>query len=501
MRIASPVLPAYIPEVPVSLIGRGGLSPEDRETLLVLWGCAVEAVRRGCDPVWRRADLVRLLREALGLSASQAYQRLDRLLQLRLLRAGLAREWDPEAPARRGALIGLGEAFEADLARVRDPASPNFPADRNLPAGQNFPADRSSMPGEIPADRNFPADRIPTIKEEPCISGGGGENLHDWPHEKPPPPELEIPAGRNFPADRNFPPALQAMGWIIGIQAAAGMEAAARSGLGPRALWRLWAVFRDRGGRPGGLVRLLQELGPAARGRVPPDGPLPPADPCPRCGADVGKGGPGCPACGARLRECARCGELAPEEGPCPWCGEEPPAWAPPDPDFMARWRAACERVRERLDIPGLLAASLEGVLPVAVARDGRGWRVRVRAGPNGLRLLGRPEVARELEAIFGHPVAFEAAPPEPAEAPEGEGEEAFPEALRPLAEALAEAMSMGKLDPGIVRDLGAMLQAGVTPDHIRAAARMLRDRGQAPGSPSRLLALAWDLAARERSG
>jgi hypothetical protein len=85
MRIASPRLPEwYVQDVPIFLIACRDLSAEDQQTLLILWACAQEAVRDGCDPAWMRADIVALLQRRLGLTASQAYRRLSRLLGLSL---------------------------------------------------------------------------------------------------------------------------------------------------------------------------------------------------------------------------------------------------------------------------------------------------------------------------------------------------------------------------------------------------------------------------------
>ncbi len=198
MELRPPRLPEwYIPEVPTWILAGRGLTLEERHTLLFLWACACEAIREGREPIWTRAGVVALMEERLGLTASQAYRRLQGLLGKtlggkRLLKAGLAQEWvsaqgggeeagsAPEGvsasdrgPNPRGALIGLGEAFDADLARLRR---------------------------QIRIDANFASMRIPTIKEVPYQEE---EDIYSLDPEKPPPPQ-NARIGANFRADANL---------------------------------------------------------------------------------------------------------------------------------------------------------------------------------------------------------------------------------------------------------------------------------------------------------
>ncbi|WP_322797984.1 zinc ribbon domain-containing protein, partial [Thermoflexus sp.] len=194
--------------------------------------------------------------------------------------------------------------------------------------------------------------------------------------------------------------------WLVGIQSAAGLEAVERSRLGPRALWRLWAAFRERGGGPGGLVRLLQEHGPDVRRLVPAAGEAPPVDPCPRCGAAVGPDGEACPSCGTAMWTCRACEEMAPEGEACPWCGAAPPEWRIPDEAFEARWQEALRRVMEGLAPHQRVA--LEDVQVAAVAQEGDRLRVRIRGSLAACRLLNGREARQMLEETFGMSLELE---------------------------------------------------------------------------------------------
>lgn len=427
--ITKPRIPEwYVPDPPVFLVA-GGMKPEDLQTLWVLWACACQAIQEGAEPIWLLSDVIRLLAERLKIHRSAAYRRVGRLLSMRwkgkrlLVLAGLADEVSPGA--------GGSEAGLADEVSAKD-RGPNL-----LMLGEAFEADLARIRRRVARVRQSHTCDPPMIKEVPP---GGGGYIHDpGPEDLPPPPPnfhnvasvrqqshgcdssrtdaTDVASAKHASHTRN---AILTMGTAIGIVRRAGMAALIESGLGPRALWRLWVRVRDSGGGPGALVATLAEAGEEAGRLVPKDGPPPPVDPCPACGADLSRFGGWdrhdvCPACGIRVRECPACGELAPAEAACPWCGADPP---PPPPDHGER---------------------------------------------------------------------------EPAPV--------WPEEIRPLAEALAEALGSGP-DPGWARDLEAMLRMGVTPEHIRAAASRLRERG----IPIGLLAvarMALDLAStrKEDSG
>lgn len=190
VKIARPKLPEwYVPDPPMFLYVAEELTPEERHTLTLLWACACEAIRKGEEPIWARTDLVAMLQQT-GLTASQAYRRLEGLIHKtlrgkRLLWAGSAQEWvsaqggievseeeaglaqervsasdrgsSPKAPrGRPGWLIGLGEAFEADLIRIRR---------------------------KIRIDANFRIDANPNYKRGTLYRGEG-----DIDHDIPPPP-------------------------------------------------------------------------------------------------------------------------------------------------------------------------------------------------------------------------------------------------------------------------------------------------------------------------
>jgi hypothetical protein len=337
MRIARARLPEwYIADVPAFLARPAGeLTPEDQATLLILWGAAMEAIRDGCDPVWVRADLARLIAESAGVDRSVAYRRLQRLLARRwkgkrLLapvgsapdgvstgaggpEGGSAPDGVSPSSGRGSNLLALGEAFEADLARAR----------------------------RLLHRCNCCTDAIPDDKRGTL---GGGGYIHDpgIPEKPPPPPDLScanatllherdnVASVQQYGAGATGPPALAAMARQIGIIRKAGFAAVAASGLGPRALWRLWADrIQPSGGGVGALVATLVEHGPEVRELAPRAGArFYPVDPCPLCGEDLrgvsGRWRNSCPACGAWIRECPACGELAPLEGACPWCGADP---------------------------------------------------------------------------------------------------------------------------------------------------------------------------------
>lgn len=196
MRIASPRLPEwYVQDVPAFLARHGGaLHDMEVAALLVIWGSAWQAVQEGRDPLWRYSDVVRLLMESLGLDRASAYRRLKRLTRRtyqgkRLLKVGLAREWvstqgggeeegsapDGVSSSDRGSnlMITLGEAFAADLARVR----------RRLAASPHVSQKCDSLTNETPHDKRGTLEK----------HGGVGE--HDFPEispeiSPPPPPDF-----------------------------------------------------------------------------------------------------------------------------------------------------------------------------------------------------------------------------------------------------------------------------------------------------------------------
>ena len=425
MRLARARLPEwYIADVPAFLARPGGeLTPEDQATLLILWGAAMEAIRDGCDPVWLRADLARLIAEASGVERSVAYRRLQRLLHRRWkgkrllapvgsapdgVSAGAGGPEGGSAPdgvspssGRGSNLLALGEAFEADLARAR----------------------------RLLHRCNSCTDAIPDDKRGTL---GGGGYMHGLPDLKkpPPPPDLSctdatllhecnnVASVRQCGVDETTgPPALAAMARAIGVVRKAGFAAVAASGLGPRALWRLWAHrIEPAGGGVGALVAVLAEHGPEVRALVPDrwEARFYPLDPCPRCGGDL-RGASGrwrdrCPACGAGIRECG-CGELAPEEEPCPWCGAppgpEPNREAdPPDVEgepnrLEEAWEAFIEALRVSFpDAPGRVR--LQEARP-----EGDGWRLLVMV-PADLALAIREAVAAAMSRILGVRVRVE---------------------------------------------------------------------------------------------
>lgn len=83
--------------------------------------------------------------------------------------------------------------------------------------------------------------------------------------------------------------------------------------------------------------------------------------------------------------------------------------------------------------------------------------------------------------------------PPPPDPGDREEPAPVWPEEIRPLAEALAEALGSGP-DPGWMEGLQALHRAGVSPGHVQEAARRLRERGHALHSQA-LMRLALDLA------
>lgn len=428
MRLARARLPEwYIADVPAFLARPGGeLAPEDQATLLILWGAALEAIRDGCDPVWTRADLARLIAEAAGVERSVAYRRLQRLLHRRwkgkrLLapvgsapdgvstgaggpEGGSAPDGVSPSSGRGSNLLALGEAFEADLARAR----------------------------RLLHRCNSCTDAIPDDKRGTL--GGGGKHVPDPSGKSPPPPMNfsctdatllhecnNVASVQQRGADATTgPPALAAMAREIGIVRKAGFAAVAASGLGPRALWRLWADrIRPSGGGVGALVATLAEHGPEIRELAPAraEARFYPVDPCPVCGQDLrgpsGRWRDPCPACGARIRECA-CGELAPEEEPCPWCGAPPPG---PEPDREADPAPDAEGEPDRLR--EAWAASIEALrasFPDAPERvrlqearpEGDGWRLRAMVSGPDLALAVREAVAAVMSRTLGVRVRIE---------------------------------------------------------------------------------------------
>ncbi|WP_376791496.1 helix-turn-helix domain-containing protein [Thermoflexus sp.] len=293
-----------------------------------------------------------------------------------------------------------------------------------IPKSRDFPKSRDSTITEIhppipPHEDNMVVveDMNPPPPHDFLDRGGtGGENSCD--PQITGIPDHVISKSRDFRITE-IPAVWRGVAAQIGVTSADGVRALAQSGIPPRRLLALWEHHRAQRGGPGvgaflanlrenpeGMAALAERL--QASGRLGP--PI-----CPRCGGDARRSPwdprprGECPACGARLRECARCWEMA-EEGPCPWCGADPP-----DP------------------------------------------------------------------------------------APEGEGEAAFPEALRPLAEAFAEAV--GRPAPvrepersRWIRELEAIQAAGIEPELLFQAARRLQERGRLPNSPGDAFHVAWDL-------
>jgi len=379
---AKPSYPEKLLIIPAPLVR---LREEELRAMIVVWGAICEAIRNGEEPVFRVGDLAALMAELTGRPKRTAYWALARLAEATLDGQRLL--------IREGrTIIRPGEALEPWISLVQDLAQGS--------ASCNILHDPRKILHSLP----------PNNKEVPLYHGGGGY-IHD--HEPPPPPpdsmvqdlarhvqDLAQPvqdlARRAAPAASS--PALRAMARAIGIVSKAGFAAVEASGLGPRALWRLWVRIREGRGGVGALVTNLVEAGEGARDLAPAAGwsPPPPVDPCPRCGEDLRRGlgwREACPACGARVRECSRCRELALAEAPCPWCGAEPPppvpeagagedpseASDPPaDPDRLRlAWDAALEALREAFPAAPdrlRLAAAEEGdggwVLRVAVAGE-----------------------------------------------------------------------------------------------------------------------------------
>ncbi|WP_322794724.1 zinc ribbon domain-containing protein [Thermoflexus sp.] len=121
----------------------------------------------------------------------------------------------------------------------------------------------------------------------------------------------------------------------IGVESGDGLRTLVQSGIPPRRLLALWEHHRGQPGGPGvgAFLANLREnpegMAVLADRLLATGHPGPPI--CPLCGADAGRfpwdrrsWRSECPACGARIRECPRCREPAPADGPCPWCGEPP---------------------------------------------------------------------------------------------------------------------------------------------------------------------------------
>lgn len=116
--ITKPRIPdQYILDAPIFLISRE-IGPEDFQTLLALWACACQAIQEGAEPIWLLSDVIRLLAEKLEIHRSVAYRRVKRLLAMRWQGKRLLVLTGP-TEHRGPNLLTLGEAFEADLARIR----------------------------------------------------------------------------------------------------------------------------------------------------------------------------------------------------------------------------------------------------------------------------------------------------------------------------------------------------------------------------------------------
>jgi len=395
MRIASPRLPEwYVQDVPAFLARHGGaLHDMEVAALLVIWGSAWQAVQEGRDPLWRYSDVVRLLMESLGLDRASAYRRLKRLTQRtyqgkRLLKVGLAREWvstqgggeeegsapDGVSSSDRGSnlMVTLGEAFAADLARVR----------RRLASSPHVSQKCDSLTNEIPHDKRG------TLKKH----GGVGE--HDFLEisqeiSPPPPPDFH---GRLTSETRLTNETRRTDETRLTYETRRADETR-RTDANPGEEIR--AVLEEAGVLPPNAAALALEL--ARRGWSPHALRAWLEDYLPELRQAAQRSG-GDPAALLvwRLKNAA---EPPPEAD-----AEEPlPPLRPLRPEEQAAWEAALARMRQELPIPA--RGVLDDLEAVGIAEQGEAAAliVQVRtATPVVRRVVGTGVFRRALVDAFG---------------------------------------------------------------------------------------------------
>ncbi len=133
-------------------------------------------------------------------------------------------------------------------------------------------------------------------------------------------------------AEIGVQPPIAAVCAHMGVETEAGVRALARLGVGPRALLTWHRERTGRGSHVGSMVKLAARSPKQARRRIEAargDRRLwiwQGRDFCPRCGASwetLYRPLKECPECGAQLRECRQCGELAVVGRACSYCGAE----------------------------------------------------------------------------------------------------------------------------------------------------------------------------------